>query len=170
MSYTFNTYVNNSEASALKEMIFNRVRERSQSMTEDLQSDVMDMARQSFVSNDNPFSQIIANSYKKSDDTKEVMSVSPATENKETVEVKQAEKEEIGFPKRELKTRAFEQTKMVQAQLTSGAIMNNMEEARDGLKSRTGFMGALDFLNSQAAVSLMRTRAEIGRASCRERV
>ena len=33
-------------------------------------------------------------------------------------------------------------------------------EARIGLENKKTFMGALDFLNSQAAVSLMRTRSD----------
>ena len=39
-------------------------------------------------------------------------------------------------------------------------IQNNMAEAREALSSKKSFMGALNFLNSQAAVSLMRTRAD----------
>jgi hypothetical protein len=35
-----------------------------------------------------------------------------------------------------------------------------MEEARKTLSNKKSFMGALNFLNSQAAVSLMRTRAD----------
>ena len=39
-------------------------------------------------------------------------------------------------------------------------INNNMAEAREALSSKKSFMGALNFLNSQAAVSLIRTRAD----------
>ena len=61
MSYKFDSIVNRNEAAALKEMIFKRAQERAQVMSEDTQSDVMDMARDSFVSKDNPFSKIIEN-------------------------------------------------------------------------------------------------------------
>ena len=59
MSYKFDSIVNKQEADALKEMIFRRVRERSNSMNEEVQTEVMDLARDSFVSNNNPFSQIV---------------------------------------------------------------------------------------------------------------
>ena len=39
-------------------------------------------------------------------------------------------------------------------------INNNMAEAREALSNKKSFMGALNFLNSQAAVSLIRTRAD----------
>ena len=62
MSYNFNSYVNKGEADALKEMIFKRAQERSKAYTDDVQSDVMDLARESFVSNGNPFSKIVEKS------------------------------------------------------------------------------------------------------------
>jgi hypothetical protein len=37
-----------------------------------------------------------------------------------------------------------------------------MMEARDGLTNKKSFMGALSFLNSQAAVSLLNKRAGLG--------
>ena len=46
MNYQFNSYVNRKEAEALKEMIFRRARERAQSMTDDVQADVMSIARE----------------------------------------------------------------------------------------------------------------------------
>jgi hypothetical protein len=147
MSYTLNSFVNKNEADALKEMIFRRVRERAQNMQEDLQSDVMDIARESFVSKDNPFSVI-------------------ASEQKAQIEkvgaqsIEKQRKEEIGFPQRELKPRAAEQTRFVAEKISSSEIQNNMIEARAGLNNRKSFIGALDFLNSQAAVSLMRTKSD----------
>ena len=59
MNYQFNSYVNRKEAESLKQMIFQRARERAQSMTSDVQADVMSIARESFVSSNNPFSQIV---------------------------------------------------------------------------------------------------------------
>lgn len=145
MSYNFNSYVNRDEANALKEMIFNRARERALSLEADVQSDVMDVARESFVSKNNPFSQIVEDAQK-------------AAEKIEKSEPKPQERPAgIGFPQRELKARAVEQGRMVQEQLTSAAIRNTMDEAREGLSNRKGFMAALNFLNSQAAVSLHRT-------------
>ena len=89
MSYKFDSIVNRNEAAALKEMIFKRAQERAQVMSEDTQSDVMDMARDSFVSKDNPFSKIIEN-------TKPSV-VEPEKVQPAKVEPEQ-KNEEIGFP------------------------------------------------------------------------
>lgn len=150
MSYNFNSFVNTNEANALKEMIFNRAKERAQSMAEDVQADVMDVARESFVSKNNPFSQIIQSA---AESTKPVEEVKP----KNTVSEKS---DGIGFPQRELKARAIEQGRMVQEQVRASAIQNAMNEAHSALSNKKGFMEALNFLNSQAAVSLMRTRTD----------
>ena len=132
-----NSIVNKNEADALKEMIFRRVRERAQSMTDDVQVDVMEIARDSFVSNNNPFSQIA---------------------NKEEAP---KEQKEIGFPARKTeKTPAAQKTKILNEQIASQAIQNNMIEARNALSNKKSFMGALNFLNSQAAVSLIKTRTD----------
>ena len=141
MNYKFDSIVGKNEADALKEIIFRRARERAESMNEDVQSDVMNLARDSFVSKNNPFSQIIENAQQKA------------------VE-KEQENKEIGFPQRELKPRAVEQTREVREQAAAETIQSTMREARAGLENKKSFMGALEFLNSQAAVSLMRTRAD----------
>ena len=141
MNNTLNSFVNKNEADALKEMIFRRVRERSQAMNEDIQDDVMDLARESFVSKDNPFSKIVKN-----------------IENKDTF-LDEKEKQ-VGFPQRELNSHALEQTKVLSEKYTVSTIQNNMDEARKGLTNKKSFMGALNFLNSQAAISLMRTKSE----------
>lgn len=146
MSYQFNSVVNRQEAEALKDMIFKRAKERAQAMSEDVQSDVMDLARDSFVSDNNPFSKI----------------ANPAPVIQQTVEEKpvsdDSENGEIGFamPKRPV---------MVQSQTANDSIVkatveNTMMDARKELAKKDSFMGALNFLNSQAAVSLIRTRAD----------
>lgn len=140
MSYNFDSIVGKHEADALKEMIFRRARERAESMNEEEQNDIMNMARDSFVSKNNPFSQIVENAQK-------------AVEN-------EPKDNGLGFPQREVKPRAAEQARTVQEQAAASAINNTMMEARSGLENRKSFMGALEFLNSQAAVSLMRTRAD----------
>ncbi len=131
--------VNKNEADALKEMIFRRVRERSQAATDDVQADVMELARDSFVSKNNPFSQIVKN--EKEEDVNEP---------------------EIGFSqkKRPENVQIKQRNDIINEQIASKAIQNNMVEARAALSSKQSFMGALNFLNSQAAVSLIRTRAD----------
>ena len=148
MSYKFDSIVNRNEAAALKEMIFKRAQERAQVMSGDTQSDVMDMARDSFVSKDNPFSKIIEN-------TKPSV-VEPEKVQPAKVEPEQ-KNEEIGFPMPEAR---LQQNKIINNQMTASAINNNMAEAREALSNNKSFMGALNFLNSQAAVSLIRTRAD----------
>lgn len=146
MAYKFDSIVNKSEADALKDMIFRRVQERSKGMNEDVQTDVMDLARDSFVSKDNPFSKIIN-----------------TEENHAPSEVQTVTKEEdnaIGFPIKEPKLRVNGQSRIINEQITSAAIASTMQEARSGLSNKQSFMGALNFLNSQAAISLIRTRAD----------
>ena len=149
MSYNVNSFVNKDEANALKEIIFRRASERAQEMNTDVQKDVMDVARESFVSKNNPFSQIIQEAAEKTQ----------AIE-KESSQESTIEKTEIGFPQRQLKARAVEQGRVVNEQLTAITVQNNMNEARKALSNKKSFMGALDFLNSQAAVSLMRTKSD----------
>ena len=146
MSYKFDSIVSKNEAAALKDMIFKRAQERAKSFNEDAQADVMDMARDSFVSKDNPFSRIIENTIP------ENKTVEP-----EAVEKKQKD-DGVGFPMpKEVK---LQQNQVINNQITSSAINSNMREAREALTNKKSFIGALNFLNSQAAVSLMRTRAD----------
>ena len=146
MSYKFDSIVSKNEAAALKDMIFKRAQERAKSFNDDAQADVMDMARDSFVSKDNPFSKIIENTKPENTTTKEEIT-------------KTTQKDDgIGFPMpKEVK---LQQNNVINNQITSSAINNNMREAREALTNKKSFMGALNFLNSQAAVSLMRTRAD----------
>lgn len=134
--------VDNQEANALKAMILKRAQEKSQTYTDDVQSEVMDIARESFVSKNNPFSQIASASEP----------VSQGNVNKD---------EGIGFPVKEPKlSQISRQNNIVNEQIASSAIKNNMLEARNTLTNKQSFMGALNFLNSQAAISLIRTRAD----------
>ena len=149
MSYSLNSsFVNKQEADALKDMIFRRARERAQALNEDVQEDVMELARTSFVSKHNPFSQIVEKAEK----------ANPSQNIDEVVKTHAEDK--IGFPPREPKPQAIEQTKVLKENITTQTIQNTMAEARETLSNKKSFIGALDFLNSQAAVSLMRTRSD----------
>ena len=141
MNYKFDSIVNKSEANALKEMIFRRVRERSENLAENVQEDVMNVARDSFVSKNNPFSQII----------------NTPIENKE---IKHEEKPEIGFPQKELNQRAVEESRVIKEQILAATVQSTMSDARNTLNNKKSFVGALEFLNSQAAASLLRTRSD----------
>ena len=148
MSYKFDSIVNKQEAEALKEMIFRRVRERSNSMNEEVHTEVMDMARDSFVSSHNPFSQIV-----------EKTNVQPESNPKELVQ-KGVDNENIGFAMPQKQPKAFNQSHLINEQVANAEIKNNMREARAGLSNNKSFMGALNFLNSQAAISLIKTRSD----------
>lgn len=158
MNYKFDSIVTRSEANALKEMIFQRVRERSESLTDDVKTDVMNVARESFVSQNNPFSQIINSKPEK------VEPENKQIENKQAVDtVEISNKEEtqgIGFPQRTIDPKAVTHERDLKEEITATAYKSTMAEARQSLTNKKSFMGALDFLNSQAAVSLLRTRTE----------
>ena len=168
MNYQFNSYVNRKEAESLKQMIFQRARERAQSMTSDVQVDVMSVARESFVSNNNPFSQILNTTAEeaKAPETETTEKVQP-TEQKTTaiheyVEAAEAKAAEVGFPQRPVISRAASQNIAIQEQVSARAVQDTMREARAALSNKKSFMGALSFLNSQAAVSLLNNRAGSG--------
>ena len=164
MNHQFDSYVNRQEANALKEMIFKRARERANAMTSDVQADVMNIARESFVSNNNPFSQILTQQAEEAETTQKVKE----SEVKETtalhtfVDEAEQQAEKVGFPQKNLFAASANQYKKISEQISSSQIVNNMNEAREGLANRKSFMGALEFLNSQASISLLNKRAGRG--------
>ena len=163
MNYQLNSYVNRQEAETLKEIIFKRVRERSESMTDDVKSDVMDIARESFVSKNNPFSQILTQtaeaSAQKTEEKKEVKT-SALHEFVDAVEAEaQKAEEQIGFPQKAFFAGTVYQNKIIKEQVAAAQVNNMMREAREGLTNKKSFMGALEFLNSQAASSLLNKRS-----------
>ena len=161
MNYQLNSYVNRQEAEALKEMIFKRARERANAMTSDVQSDVMSIARESFVSNNNPFSQIIAQTETEEPEQIEQPEVKTSALH-EFVEAAETATAEVGFPQKNLFTAGANQNRIIQEQMTASQVQNTMIEAREGLSNKKSFMGALAFLNSQAAASLLNKRAGQG--------
>ena len=150
--YSLNTTVSSSEAEALKEMIFKRAQERAAVLNEEtqtsyknaVQNDVMELARDSFVSAKNPFS----------------MSVEPVKE-KEVSDVDTSEGNknyEIGFAQRnidEIKSRIHYRNRDLNTDMTAREIESNMEDTRLDFGRKNSFMGALNFLNSQATISLV---------------
>lgn len=160
MNYQLNSYVNRQEAEALKELIFKRARERAAMMTEDFQADLMNIARESFVSNKNPFSQIITT--EKNNPEENIQNTKKTSALHEYVDVIEEDAEEIGFPIKNIPSGAVNQNRMIKEQLTAAQVHNTMAEARDGLSNKKSFMGALEFLNSHAAASLLNQRAGHG--------
>ena len=139
-NYNLKSIVSNSEQEALKEMIFKRVRDRAQAMNDEVQSsytkatqnEVMDLARESLTVKHNPFAE-------KKDDNKQ----------------------EIGFAKRQVKE-IKAQVSQYQANTTNDIknkeVEFTMEEARANLNNKVSFTGALNFLNSQATIALIKNK------------
>ena len=156
-NYRFNSIVSNSEQEALKEMIFKRAKERAQAITDDIQTEyasniqnnVMELARDSFVASKNPFSQLVETPDKTNEVTEK-----DEEENKEI---------EIGFAKRQvndLKTQISNNNKVQSADIASKEVQDAMMSARTELYKKPSFMGALNFLNSQATIALVKNKGQ----------
>ena len=152
--YDYNSIVSRSETEALKEIIFKRARERAEALNKDtqnqyttsMQKDVMEIARDSFVASKNPFS-IIAETNK---------------EEAKPVE-KQEEKAQVGFAQRSaesVKNQIETKLKTVKEEIASTEITANMLEARNAFENKKSFMGALNFLNSQASIALVNNKSK----------
>ncbi len=150
-SYRFNSIVNQQEADALKDMIFKRVRERAESLTKDTQdsytsaikNDIMDLARDTFVSSKNPFS---------------ITPKSEAAAQAEPIEEHKQEKPEIGFQQRkiaDIKAQIANRNKNTVEEIANNTVNDVMADAGKEFTNKTSFMGALNFLNSQASISLI---------------
>lgn len=155
-NFGFNSTVSTQEADALKEMIFRRAKERAQALAEDVQSnytsamqkDIMDLARDSFVSTKNPF--IVKDEPEQELQTKS----EPKTDS---------DVEGIGFAKRqvnEIKTKIKSENKNINTNISNKEVESAMENARMDFSKRQGFIGALDFLNSQASIALVKNKGK----------
>lgn len=155
-NYQYNSIVNRQEADALKDMIFKRAKERAESLTKDTQdsytsaikNDIMDLARDTFVSSKNPFS------------------ISPKTEptaQAEPVEEHNQEKPGIGYQQRrvaDIKAQIINRNKNTVEEITNNTVNDVMADAGKEFTNKTSFMGALNFLNSQAAISLINKKGK----------
>ena len=159
MSYDYNFIVNKTEADALKEMIFKRVRDRAEvlddniknSYTSDIKKDIMDLAHNSLVKTNNPFTNKL----------EEIKDTTGQQKTNEVVEEPQKAENinSIGF------NINYSEEKIVQTETRINNINNEisvkeiqagMKEAREGLQNKKTFIGALNFLNSQASISLIK--------------
>ena len=145
-SYNYNMIVSKNEAEALKEMIFNRVRQRAEAMTTDVQNsyttsfkeEIMDIARNSFDTKRNPF--VIQTSGQNND--------SKAPDKQPEIGFKQKVSEDNIKEIIRLKN---ENTRQRIAQDEISGIMN---KAGAEFEKSQKFTGALQFLNTQAGVNL----------------
>ena len=145
-----NNFVNETERESLKEAIFKRSREKTEALQKDLQNDfaqslkseIMASARESFKAPNNPFS----------------------TDNLKLEALNKIKNDSIKHAKNKLDTREVKQklnkfktynNANVQELQVKKEIETTMLAARESLSNRKGFMGALDFLNAQATISLI---------------
>ena len=151
MTQLRNTLVNSQEAEALKEMIFKRARERAENIENDIkssyttstQNEIMDLARDSFVASKNPFTAI--------------------TEQKVETNKEQERTEKIGFSQRkvkEIKENITRKNNESTENIANHQVEQAMLDARQDFSNRPSFMGALNFLNSQATIALINKRAK----------
>ncbi len=154
-NYNFNSTVSSQEAEALKAMIFKRAQERAQNLVEDaqksytenFQTEVMNLARESFVANKNPFSA-----------KEDSVTLKPKTE---------VESEKTNLPKEidyanrhisEIKAQIYYRNKDMNDNIANKEVESAMDYARGQNSRRQTFTGALEFLNAQASISLVNKR------------
>ena len=115
---------------------------------------------ESLIANKNPF---ILDKFEKKQDLPTV-----EVENSKVVEVKKQEEQsirkdvqicDVGFGTRNyVKTKINDNVQINDELIVAAAVNENMQDARKDFRSKSTFLGALDFLNSQATISLVRTK------------
>ena len=164
-NYDYNSIVSKSEADALKEMIFKRVRERAatldkdvkESYTSSVRNDVMNIAHDSFVSKKNPFS-IINEPIQQTNEQKAEDNLSAAEKIKE-----ESNNNEIGFKKRVVPDyfkNSYDKVNQINQKIADNTIKAGMEDAKEEFYNKKTFTGALNFLNSQASISLIKRKGK----------
>ena len=104
----------------------------------------MDFARKSFVSEKNPFAQIKENKAEE---------ITDKADKRQEIELA---KERI----KEIKVQINNKNKVLNQDLSNIEIQNTMLEARNQINKKSNFIGALDFLNSQASIALVKNRGQ----------
>lgn len=144
-SYESKMIVSQSEVLALKELIFNRARQRAEALADDTKTkytasfrdEVMDIARKSFDTNNNPFAQ----------------------NQKKSTAINNVEKQEsVGFKQKtsaeNIKKIIKAKSELVNEKIANREISGIMDDAgAEHIRTRN-FTGALDFLNTQAVIKL----------------
>lgn len=164
-SYRYDSIVNKQEADALKEMIFKRARERAEainkesqtSVSESVKDEVMSLARYSFIEQKNPFNSIKAQAVESS----QVKSETNSIDSSESEGSREIQAKEIEVHKRrieEIKSSIVVKNRDIQDNAINQTVEATMKEARAGLENKQTFMGALNFLNSQATISLIKSK------------
>jgi hypothetical protein len=151
-NYESKSIVSKTEAEALKDMIFNRVKERSKALAEDVnqsymssvQNEVMDIARNSFVASKNPFS-IVTEEVKQ-----DVLSKSSQEFSSKEKNVEESKKYS-----EELKKQIYNKQNEYKNDYANNFVHKSMFEQNSFNLNKKSFVGALNFLNSQASIVLV---------------
>lgn len=150
-NYNYGVIVSRTEVEALKELIFNRARQRAEAMAKDAQDkytssfreEIMDIARDSFNSSGNPFSQKIE-------------------PKKEEVSTKVEKDPQIGFEQKvnseTIKQMIKARNEASRASVSQNAVASVMDNAGSEFQNTQKFTGALEFLNSQAGIYMASQR------------
>ena len=152
-NHDYRNIVSRSETQALKEMIFNRARQRAEALTQDTQqqytsnfkNEIMEIARNSFNAPGNPFSDKIVNQNHA---------------GKQTANA--GRQEEIGFPQKinaeNIKEIIKERNSALDRSIANNEIMDVMQSSEISTDKSKNFVGALAFLNAQAGLQLAEQR------------
>lgn len=156
-TFTTKSTVNSQEAEALKEMIFNRVRARAEAMNKEtqesyvdnFQNEIMDLARSSFVKTNNPFA-----------DNSQPTTVNTTQFKTDEIVLEKSNKnsDSFGFATQQASYIASQiklKSSVKNEEIAKSTIESTMDDAHKSLEKKSSFMGALNFLNSQATISLV---------------
>ena len=160
-NYIQKSIVSSSEAEALKEMIFQRARARAEALTKETETsyttavhaDIMDLARNTVNPDKNPF-RLIAEPQQEQQKPEQT----PVQVEEKTIKT-----DGLGFSPRKhntVKTDILTRNKDVAEVLTSKEVLSVMDDAHNNLSRKQSFTGALNFLNSQASISLIKSRGK----------
>jgi len=147
-NYNYNgAIVSKAETEALKEMIFNRARQRAAALAQETQNqytssfkdEIMDIARSSFNTPGNPFAQKVSEAGNK--------------ENNKT-----AKQSQIGFEQKqtdkEINQIIKSKNELAKEIVTQKEIARVMQRATTEFEQTKQFVGALNFLNAQAGINI----------------
>ena len=154
------TVVNNSESLILKDMIFKRIAERNNAISNDIKDDIMNDARESFSNSRNPFGNITQELSLDLDN--DILTNATPVETKSAENV--TNNNGIGFEQKvsnisDLKIQKLKNNNTrIYNSFSSAAITNNMMEASNNLRSNVNFVGALNFLNNKATEELLKNK------------
>jgi hypothetical protein len=145
-----NSIVPPHEVDALKDMIYKRARERAQLLANEVQNsyttsfhdEIMISARESLSSVKNPFlTKVENNNIEKPNETNIV----------ERNEIESAKKNV-----EDIKTQIHKKNNEERNNIAENTIQAVMDNARVNLSNKQSFIGALNFLNSQASIVLIK--------------